>query len=208
MLKKKEIPDEKTLYEQLVKEYQERYQLKWMGLYGFNNTYGIAVTKGTAERYHLENYADLASVSSKLSFGAEYDYYERDDGYDVMAKENDFHFKKTMDLDIGLKYDALLSGEVDVILVFTTDGRLADPNLVVLEDQESYFETYEAGTVIREETLEKYPQLASVIALLDHQISETEMAQMNNAVETEGMEDVDVARAFLVKKHLLEVSDE
>lgn len=208
VLKKKEIPDEKTLYEQLVKEYQERYQLKWMGLYGFNNTYGIAVTKETAERYHLENYADLASVSSKLSFGAEYDYYERDDGYDIMAKENDFHFKKTMDLDIGLKYDALLSGEVDVILVFTTDGRLADPNLVVLEDQESYFETYEAGTVIREETLEKYPQLASVIALLDHQISETEMAQMNNAVETEGMEDVDVARAFLVKKHLLEVSDE
>ena len=70
-----------------------------------------------------------------------------------------------MDLDIGLKYDALLKGEVDAILVFTTDGRISDPAIVVLQDESNYFEKYYAGTVVREETLAAYPQLRSVLEL-------------------------------------------
>ena len=132
--------------------------------------------------------------------------FERDDGYDAMVKANDFHFKKSIDLDIGLKYDALLKGEVDTILVFTTDGRISDPNIVVLQDENNYFEKYYAGTVVREETLATYPQLRSVLELLNGQISEKEMAEMNNEVETKGRNEADVARDFLVKKHLLEVT--
>ena len=206
VLKKKEIPEHDILYKELVREYKQQYHLEWTGLYGFNNTYGIAVTKETAQRYHLKTYADLASVSSRMSFGAEYDYYERDDGYDAMVKANDFHFKKSIDLDIGLKYDALLKKEVDAILVFTTDGRISDPDIVVLQDENNYFEKYYAGTVVREETLATYPQLRSVLELLNGQISEKEMAEMNNDVETKGRNEADVARDFLVKKQLLEVT--
>lgn len=207
VLKKKNIPDHDTLYKELKKEYKEQFNLVWSGLYGFNNTYGIAVTKETAERYHLKTYDDLASVSSKMTFGAEYDYYERDDGYDALAKALNFSFK-TVDLDIGLKYDALVKGEVDSILVFTTDGRLNDPDIVVLEDSHNYFEKYYAGTIIRQETLDEYPQLKNVIALLDHKITEKEMAKMNYQVEIEKRNEADVARDFLVKKHLLEADDE
>ena len=206
VLKKKEIPEHDILYKELVREYKQQYHLEWTGLYGFNNTYGIAVTKETAQRYHLKTYADLASVSSRMSFGAEYDYYERDDGYDAMVKANDFHFKKSIDLDISLKYDALLKKEVDAILVFTTDGRISDPDIVVLQDENNYFEKYYAGTVVREETLATYPQLRSVLELLNGQISEKEMAEMNNDVETKGRNEADVARDFLVKKQLLEVT--
>ena len=206
VLKKKEIPEHDILYKELVREYKQQYHLEWTGLYGFNNTYGIAVTKETAQRYHLKTYADLASVSSRISFGAEYDYYERDDGYDAMVKANDFHFKKSIDLDIGLKYDALLKKEVDAILVFTTDGRISDPDIVVLQDENNYFEKYYAGTVVREETLATYPQLRSVLELLNGQITEKEMAEMNNDVETKGRNEADVARDFLVKKQLLEVT--
>ena len=138
--------------------------------------------------------------------GLEYDYYERDDGYDAMVKANDFHFKKSIDLDIGLKYDALLKKEVDAILVFTTDGRISDPDIVVLQDENNYFEKYYAGTVVREETLATYPQLRSVLELLNGQITEKEMAEMNNDVETKGRNEADVARDFLVKKQLLEVT--
>lgn len=207
VLKKKNIPDHETLYKELVKEYKQKYNLVWSGLYGFNNTYGIAVTKETAQRYHLKTYDDLASVSSKMTFGAEYDYYERDDGYDALAKAMNFSFR-TVDLDIGLKYDALLKNEVDAILVFTTDGRISDPNVVVLEDRHNYFEKYYAGTIIRQETLDAHPELANVIALLDNKISEKEMAEMNYKVEIEKKNEADVAREFLVKKHLLEAKHE
>ncbi|WP_050637199.1 ABC transporter permease/substrate-binding protein [Candidatus Stoquefichus sp. SB1] len=206
VLKETTISDEETLYKQLVSQYEQQYQLTWLGLYGFNNTYGIAVTKQLADRYHLKTYSDLASISSQLIFGSEYDFYERDDGYNAMANANDFHFKKTVDLDIGLKYDALKKGEVDAIIAFTTDGQLSDSQIVLLEDDHHYFENYYAGTVIRQETLEKYPELKSVLMLLNNQISEQEMAKMNYQVETEKQNETAVAKAFLVKQGLLEES--
>lgn len=206
VLKETHIPDEETLYKQLVSQYEQKYQLTWLGLYGFNNTYGIAVTKELADRYHLKTYSDLASVSSQLTFGSEYDFYEREDGYNAMAKANDFHFKKTVDLDIGLKYDALKKGEVDAIIAFTTDGKLSDPEVVLLEDDRQYFENYYAGTVIRQETLEKYPELKSVLMLLNDQINEQQMAEMNNKVETEKQNEKDVAEEFLKEHGLLEES--
>ena len=208
VLKKTTIPSPDVMYQELVKEYPKQYKMRWLGLYGFNNTYGIAVTKETAERYHLKTYSDLSAVSSRMTFGGEYDFYEREDGYDAMAKANDFHFKKQIDLDIGLKYDALEKGEVDAVIVFTTDGRLSDPNVVLLEDDKNFFETYEAGTIIREEVLKEHPELESIIGLLDGKISELEMADMNRQVEEDRRNEADVARDFLVKKKLLEVKHE
>lgn len=205
VLKKKTIPDPKTLYKELVKEYQTRYDMSWLGLYGFNNTYGIAVSKKTAETYHLKTYSDLSKVSSALSFGGEYDFYERDDGFPALSNAYDFHFKKTVDLDIGLKYDALLKGEVGAIIVFTTDGRLYDPNIVLLKDDRDFFQSYYAGTIVRNEVLQKHPELKPVIMKLNGQISDKEMTAMNYEVEQEGKNEADVARAFLIKKHLLEV---
>lgn len=208
VLKKPTIPDQDTLYKELVKEYEDTFKLTWVGLYGFNNTYGIAVSKELADRYHLQTYSDLASVSSMLTFGAEYDFYEREDGYDAVVKEYDFHFKKTIDLDIGLKYTALQKGEVDAITVFTTDGELSDPSFVLLQDDQHFFEEYYAGTVIREETLQNYPELNNVLMLLDSQISELEMAEMNYKVNQLKMSDQEVAREFLIEKRLLEDTHE
>ena len=155
------------------------------GLYGFNNTYGIAVTKETAQRYHLKTYADLASVSSRMSFGAEYDYYERDDGYDAMVKANDFHFKKSIDLDIGLKYQALNQGQIDVMVIFTTDGQLSASDAVVLEDDLHFYPSDLCGNVIRNEVLESHPELKEVFDKLTGKISDSDMARMNYEVETE-----------------------
>ena len=207
VLKEKTIPNDQTLYQKLKKKYLKAYQLEWLGLYGFNNTYGLAVSKELAEKYQLKTYSDLAAVSDKLSFGGEYDFYERDDGYDAMVKANDFHFQKTSDLDIGLKYDALKKGEVDVIIAFTTDGQLSDPNVVLLKDDRHFFQSYYAGTVIRSETLKKYPELKRVLKLLDGIISESEMAEMNHQVESEKKDEKDVAQTFLIQKGLLEVND-
>lgn len=205
VLKEKSISDDATLLKELQQKYKEKYHLEWIGLYGFNNTYGIAVSKKLADTYHLKTISDLATISDKLSFGGEYDFYERDDGYPALAKAYGFAFKKTMDLDIGLKYDGLKKGEVDAIISFTTDGRLSDSAIVSLQDDKHFFQTYYAGTIIREATLKKYPQLREVVMLLNDAISEQEMAKMNYQVETKKMNEAEVARAFLIKKGLLEV---
>lgn len=48
--------------------------MQWVGMYGFNNTYGIAVRRDIAEKYQLRTYSDLKRCANGLTFGAEYDF--------------------------------------------------------------------------------------------------------------------------------------
>lgn len=204
VLKETGIPDDETLYTELVKKYESEYGLKWVGLYGFNNTYGLVIRKEIAEKYNIKNYSDLAKYSKELVFGAEYDFFEREDGFDALAETYGLEFKKTMDLDIGLKYNAINSKEIDVMNIFTTDGQLAISDVTVLEDDKDFYQTYYCGTVVRMDALEKYPELEAVLMKMDNIITDSEMAALNNKVEAEGIDEKDLAREFLIEKGLLE----
>lgn len=199
VLKKDGIYTEK-LFDEMKKEYEEKLHMQWTGMYGFNNTYGIAVRKELADKYQLKTYSDLAAISDQLIFGAEYDFFERQDGYQALCDAFGYHFKKTMDMDIGLKYQAINQGKIDAMIIFTTDGQLTSPNIVVLQDDTQFFPSYLCGTVIRDDTLKAHPELQGVFDQLAGTISDSDMAQMNYEVESEGKDPADVADAFL-KSH-------
>ena len=203
VLKEDLITDPDELYKRVQDRYLEEYNIKWLGLYGFNNTYALAVKESTAQTYNLETYDDLALASKDLVFGAEYDFFERDDGYEALKDVYGFEFKDTKEMDIGLKYEAIGSDEVDVINAFSTDGLIKQYNLKVLEDNKNFFPAYQAATLIRKETLDKYPELEEVLEKLTGQISDDEMIQMNYQVEKENMDPRDVAEQFLKAKGLI-----
>lgn len=203
VLKENLITDSDELYKRVQDRYLEEYNIKWLGLYGFNNTYALAVKESTAQTYNLETYDDLALASKDLVFGAEYDFFERDDGYEALKDVYGFEFKDTKEMDIGLKYEAIGSDEVDVINAFSTDGLIKQYNLKVLEDNKNFFPAYQAATLIRKETLDKYPELEEVLEKLTGQISDDEMIQMNYQVEKENMDPRDVAEQFLKAKGLI-----
>lgn len=191
------------LFEELQHKYTEDYHMQWLGMYGFNNTYGLAVRREIAERYDLHTYSDLAAVSGQLVFGAEYDFFEREDGYEALCEAYGLQFKETMDLDIGLKYQALEQEQIDVMVIFTTDGQLSAADAVVLEDDRLFFPSYRCGNVVRTEVLEKYPELEAVLEKMNGVISDSDMAQMNYEVESEGKDPREVAEAFLRERSLL-----
>ena len=157
-----------------------------------------------AEQYGLRTYSDLAAAAGELTFGAEYDFFEREDGYDSLCETYGLEFKDTMDLDIGLKYQALNEGQIDVMVVFTTDGQLSSSDVVVLEDDQHFYPSYLCGNVIRSEVLEEHPELEGVFEKVTGIISDSDMASMNYEVETEGKEPRDVAQEFLEERGLLE----
>lgn len=204
VLKKTEmIKDDNELFEQLLEEYQAM-GLTWTGLYGFSNTYGLAVRQDTAESLQMKTYSDLAAVSGELIFGGNPDYIELETGYPRLCEAYGMEFKDVVQMEIALKYSALKSQEVDVINAFTTDAQLAANHLTLLEDDGKFFETYLAGTVVRQDALEKYPKLEEVLKLMNGLISEEEMQQMNYEVEVNGKEDAEVAELFLKSKGLLD----
>ena len=202
---KKEASYDESKFDELQKEYKEKYNLEYVNLYGFNNTYGLAVNKDIAEKYNLKTYSDLAAVSNNLIFGAEYDFFEREDGYKELQKVYDMNFKKQIDMDIGLKYQAMKDKKIDVMVIFTTDGQLAISDVVVLEDDKKMYPSYRAGTVVRSEILSKYPELKVVLEKLNNILDDKTMADLNYQVESEGKKPEDVAREYLQEKGLLEV---
>lgn len=203
MVLKKEGLYTEELFEAMQDEYKNSFNLQWVGMYGFNNTYGLAVRREIAETYHIRTYSDLKSVSDQLIFGAEYDFFEREDGYDALCDAYGFAFKRTMDMDIGLKYQAINQGKIDVMTIFTTDGQLSVSDVAVLEDDENFYPSYLCGNVIRSEILEQHPELMELFNKLTDVISDDDMAQMNYAVESEGKETREVAEAFLQNAGLL-----
>ncbi|WP_258049661.1 glycine betaine ABC transporter substrate-binding protein [Clostridium weizhouense] len=203
VLKEEGIPDDKTLYKNLIEKYESQYNLKWIGLYGFNNTYGLAIRKDIAEKYNIKTYSDLLAYSPELTFGGEYDFYEREDGFDALCSTYGLKFKKSCDMDIGLKYKAINSKEIDVMNVFTTDGQLANSDVMMLKDDKNFYNTYYCGTVIRKDILKEHPELEDVLMKMENILTDKEMAELNNKVDEDGYNEREVAKEFLINKGLL-----
>ncbi|SDZ11637.1 glycine betaine ABC transporter substrate-binding protein [Tindallia californiensis] len=203
VLKEEVLRDPDELYEAVKTSYREEYGIHWSGRYGLNNTYSIAVTPEAAEAYDLQTLSDLGEVSSELTFAANADFLEREDGYPGLEETYGFAFGDIKEIDIGLRYQSIQSDDIDAITVFSTDGQLQDANVVLLEDDKNFFVFYDGATLIRQETLDGYPELEEVLEKLTGLIPNEEMIAMNYAVEIKNEDPAKVAEDFLREKGLL-----
>ena len=203
ILKKDTLLPLDQLFSELQKEYSREYGLKWVAPYGFNNAYSLAVSNEMAKKYNLKTFSDLALYPDLFTFGAEYDFYEINDGYADLCAYYNLKFKKNLDMDIGLKYEAMKSGKIDVINIFTTDGQLSHANLTVLKDDKHFFPSYYCATIVREETLKEHPELEGILEKMNGILTDQEMADMNYKVDVEHRTEREVAVEFLKKKGLL-----
>ena len=203
ILKKDTLLPPDQLFSELQKEYSREYGLKWVAPYGFNNAYSLAVSNEMAKKYNLKTFSDLALYPDLFTFGAEYDFYEINDGYADLCAYYNLKFKKNLDMNIGLKYEAMKSGKIDVINIFTTDGQLSHANLTTLKDDKHFFPSYYCATIVREETLEEHPELERILEKMNGILTDQKMADMNYKVDVEHRTEREVAVEFLKKKGLL-----
>ncbi len=103
-------------------------------------------------------------------------------------------------MQIGLVYDALKNNKLDVALGYTTDGRIAAYDLVVLKDDKNFFPPYDASAVAPNKLLKEHPQIKKSISKLDDKISTEQMQKLNYEADGNGKEPAVVAETFL-KKH-------
>lgn len=194
---------DEDMWKQLQKEYKDKYDMSWIGQYGFNNTYALIIREEAAKKYNLTKTSQLADVSDELVFGGNSDYIERKDGFHLLCDTYGLKFKDVKDIDIGLKYEALKKGDIDVSNGFTTDAQLSNDNVRVLEDDKHLQVNYFCSNVVRNDTLKSHPRLEEAIMKLDNSITDKEMASLNYKVEVEGKEDVQVAKDYLTEKGII-----
>ena len=138
-----------------MKEYYKRWERYWYPSFGFDNTYAFMVTKKFAEENNLKTVSDLEKIKDKVSVGVDTAWIKREgDGYKAFQEIYGFKFKTIYPMDIGLVYTALASGEMDVVLGYSTDGKISSYDLVVLEDDKRLFPPYDCSPVASE-TMQK-----------------------------------------------------
>ncbi len=203
VLKNKQINNPDSLYAALQKEYTEKFNLHWACRLGFNNTFTIALPEQLATKENILTFSDLAAKSNEFIFGAEFDFFEREDGFPGLNKIYAFNFKNKVELDINLKFQALENHTVDVINAFSTDSRIFEMKLRVLKDDKQFFPAYQAGIVLRNEALKNYPELKGMFEGLEGLINDETMLELNYQVEIEKKAPADVAKSFLNKHGLI-----
>ncbi|HIR48468.1 MAG TPA: ABC transporter permease subunit [Candidatus Faecimonas gallistercoris] len=197
ILKHQPISDTEKVYQTIKKEMKEKYNVEVLDQMAFNNTYALAVTKETAKKYNLKTISDLKKVSRNLTIAPTLEFINREDGLPGLEKEYGLVFKDTIGIDGSPRYTALINGDAQVIDAFTTDGLLKKFDLVVLEDDKNFFPPYNAIPLIREETLEKYPEIKEVLNNLGTYLTDEVMQDLNYQVDELGKSPEKVATDFL-----------
>ena len=196
--------EDDAMWDQLCEEYHDKYGMKWVSHYGFNNTYCLTVRGDVAREYNLKTCSDMTAVAGELIFGGNPDYIEREDGFPAVCETYGYEFKEITSIDIGLKYAALASKSIDVTNGYTTDAQLGVQDVVALEDDKHLQVNYFCSTVVREDTLESHPELEDALMLMDGILTDAEMAKLNAEVEVDGRDEAQVAKEYLTEKGILE----
>ena len=207
VLKLDPIQDAQEIYETVKSEYEQQFNLTWLTPSPFNNTQALAMRKDVAAQYGIETYSDLAQNAPELILGGPAEFLEREDGIKGLQEAyGGFEFKEMKQLGTGsLRYQALMDGQVDVVVAFGTDGAIQGNDLLILEDDKVFYPIYNIAPVIRQDTLEMYPQIAQILNDFAPLLTDDIMSALNWQVDgPEAKEPADVARAFLQEQGLLE----
>ena len=137
-----------------VKELDAAKGLVWLDPSKANNTYGLAMNQDDAKKQGIATISDLAAKvkgGAKLTLASNAEFYARPDGLKPLEERYGFEFPResVKRMDTGLVYQALKEHQVDVGLVFATDGRIPAFNFVMLKDDRNYFPNYALTPVVR-----------------------------------------------------------
>jgi osmoprotectant transport system substrate-binding protein len=191
-----------------VKELDAAKGLVWLDPSKANNTYAFAMRAADAKDKDIVSISDLSAKikgGDKLTFGSNAEFYARPDGLKPLEDSYGFSFGRdsVKRMDTGIVYQALKDGQVDVGLVFATDGRIPAFDFVVLKDDKGYFPTYAMTPVIRKQVLDANPQLAEILNGLSAKLDDATMAKLNASIDVDKKTVEEAAAGFLKQQGLI-----
>ena len=185
---------------ELREQMERQFELEISEPYGFNNTYALAVKEQTSDKYDLENISDLQSHEF-LKFAFSYEFLKRKDGWHNLADTYKLP-QSPIGIEHGLAYQAIDEGKIDLLDIYSTDGEINRYNLKILRDDKKFFPVYNPAPVVRKETLDKYPEIASILQPLT-QLTTQDMQELNKAVDVDKKSVPQVAADWLTSQGLI-----
>lgn len=166
---------------------------------GFSNSYALAMREDRAAALGISNISDLRRQDG-LRLGFSQEFLNRKDGWPALSRAYGLKHTAPRGLDHGLAYEALASGQVDVIDIYSTDAKIARYRLRVLADDARFFPAYDAVLIYRRDLPERFPRSWQALQRLQGRISASRMIAMNGAAELSGVAFSRVAETYLSDK--------
>jgi len=146
---------------------------------GFNNTYALVMRRSEAQRLGLHTISDLRN-HPELKIGLTHEFLDRQDGWQPLRTRYTLPQQNVIGIDHALGYAALKNGSIDVKDAYSTDAKIAEYDLVTLEDDLQFFPRYEAVVLYRL----SLPALAlTALRKLEGTLDETRMIRLNAEAE-------------------------
>jgi osmoprotectant transport system substrate-binding protein len=195
----KERPAERSdVFENVKAEYAKRFNLLVGSPFGFDDTFALEIRGEDARRFGLKTISQSAAYTPQWKAAFGYEFMERPDGFKGLALTYGLRFAEAPRImDLGLITRALHNKQVDLIAGNMTDGLIPALDLFVLKDDKHYFPPYEATPIIRQEVIQKHPEVLEALNQLSGKISDDDMRRLNYAVDGQHRDAKDVVREFL-----------
>jgi osmoprotectant transport system substrate-binding protein len=204
VLKQPSNSDPQAVYNTVKTDYLKQFNLVWLDQSPMNDTQALAMTQAGAQKYGIKTFSDLVAKAGQLVMVGPPEFQEREDGLPGLKKAyGDFTLKQYKSVDPGLRYQALTSGQADVVVAFSTDGEITANKLVLLQDDKHLYPPYHVAPVVRKEILDANPKIADLLNALSPKITDDVMSQLNFEVSGNKKEPKDVAHTFLVQQGLI-----
>ena len=184
-------------------EFERRWGLTWLEPFGFTNSYALAMDGKRADELGVRAISDLVPIEDRLTAGVSHEFLNREDGWPGLTAAYGLHIADVRGMEHGLAYEALRTGRTNVVDTWTTDGKLLRYDIRILEDDSAFFPPYDAAPVIRDDALQRMPELKDLLDTLAFRIDNRRMQALNARVEEEGGSFEQVAHDFLAEEGLL-----
>ena len=198
-----EVPEGTSLYDYANELGKKEAGVMLSPKLGEQNTYVAAVMPETAEKYHLTKVSDLKKCAKELTFAAEHEFFdEGSKHFDAFVSTYGLDFRQNNTIDRGLKYVGINAGNMDVTVVYSTDGLNKRFGLVTLEDDLHFFPEYNGAYLLRADLYEDFPELEAIFQELAGKFDNEICTDLNYRIDVKVEEPKKVAREFLEEHNM------
>ena len=175
---------------------KDEHGIEVVGALGFENAYAMAMRRAHAASLNVRSLSDLGAHAPRLAVGGDYEFFERPE-WRAIQERYGLRFREQRSMDPSLMYQAVANDQVDLIGAFSTDGRIAALDLVLLEDERHAIPPYDALILAGARLVREHPDAIAALRELSGAIDADRMRRMNLAVDQDGASPEGVARQFL-----------
>jgi osmoprotectant transport system permease protein len=149
------------------------------GPLGFNNTYALVMRRSEAQRLGVHTISDLKDHPD-LKIGLTHEFLDRQDGWRPLRERYGLPQQSVIGIDHALGYAALANSSIEVKDAYSTDAKIEENDLVVLDDDLRFFQKYDAVFLFRSSML---PDAISALRRLEGMLDEKRMIHLNMEAE-------------------------